>query len=273
MSERDYTIAAVDRAMRVLEALGDKPDQGITELARNLGLTKSLVFRLISTLEARGYVSRDTNKATFALGYRAATLGEQAERQKALMLAAQDEMDRLSEETAENVNLIVRDGARSLVIGCREGRHSMRLFAHVGRHGPLHAGGGSTLLLAYAPDDVQEQVLSHDLERFTDKTIVDSDELARLLERVRSRGWHVAQDDLDTGAFSVAAPIRVASNRVIAAISVAGALARFDEARRSQYLDAVLESAERISLKLGAVPTGKSLHAHAENGEQASLDA
>ncbi len=273
MSERDYTIAAVDRAMRVLEALGDRPDQGITELARNLGLTKSLVFRLISTLEARGYVSRDTVQATFALGYRAATLGEQAERQKALMLAAQDEMDRLSEETAENVNLVVRDGDRSLVIGCREGRHSMRLFAHVGRHGPLHAGGGSTLLLAYAPDDIRQRVLSGELEGFTDKTITDADELARLLKRVQKRGWHVAQDDLDTGAFSVAAPIRVASNRVIAAISVAGALARFDEARRSQYLDAVLDAAARISLKLGSAPTGQVLPGRTENDAEASLDA
>ena len=173
MSERDYTIAAVARAMRVLEALGDKPDQGITELAKELGLTKSLVFRIISTLEARGYVSRDSNKATFSLGYRAATLGERAERQKALMLAAQDEMDLLSEETSENVNLIVRDGVQSLVVGSREGRYSMRLFAQVGRHGPIHAGGGSTLLLAYAPDDIQERVLSSDLAAYTEKTITD----------------------------------------------------------------------------------------------------
>lgn len=254
MAERDYTIAAVDRAMRVLEALAEKPDQGITELAQRLDLTKSLVFRIIATLEARAYISRDPAAATFSLGYRAAILGKRAEQQKALLLAAQPEMDRLNETTAENVNLLVRDGTQTLVIGTREGRHSMRLFAQVGRHGPLHAGGGSKLLLAFAPAEIQRKVLAGELTRYTPHTLVDAAEIEALLHKIRARGWHIAQDDLDEGAFSVAAPIRSAGGDVVAAISVAGALARFDENRRNRYLDAVTLAAQAISAKLGASP-------------------
>lgn len=255
MADRDYTIAAVDRAMRVLEALAEKPDQGVTEIAQRLGLTKSLVFRILATLEARAYVSRDPEAATFSLGYRAAVLGERAERQRALLLAAQPEMDRLNETTAENVNLLVRDGLQALVIGTREGRHSMRLFAQVGRHGPLHAGGASTLLLAYAPEEVRRDVLAGPLHAYTARTQVDPAEIEALLARIRARGWHVAQDDLDEGAFSVAAPILSVGGDVVAAISVAGAVARFDETRRNRYLDAVIGAARSISARLGG-PSG-----------------
>lgn len=255
MSGRDYSIAAVDRAMRVMEALAERPRQGVTDLAERLGMTKSLVFRILHTLEARGYVAKDPRDTAYTLGFRMAVLGERAERQEGLLLAASDEMDTLSESTSENVNLVVREDDRALVAAVREGRFSMRLFAEVGRYGPLHAGGGSMVLLAFAPDAVRERVLGGQLAAYTSRTVTDAGELATRLDAIRAQGWHVAQDDLDEGAFSVAAPIHGASDEVVAAISVAGALARFDEARRARHLAAVRAAAARISQRLGASPT------------------
>ncbi len=71
-----YTIAAVDRALLVLEALADRPGQGLTQLSKSLGMTKSIVFRLLQTLEDRGFVFRDPDHAVFSLGYRIGVLGE-----------------------------------------------------------------------------------------------------------------------------------------------------------------------------------------------------
>ncbi|MGI9353681.1 MAG: helix-turn-helix domain-containing protein, partial [Rhizobiaceae bacterium] len=101
-----YTIAAIDRAMQVLESLAAKPDQGVTELARGLRMTKSLVFRIIRTLEARGYVVRDPDRAVFSLGYRMGALAVHASQQKGLVRAAQPVMDELVQQTSETVNLI-----------------------------------------------------------------------------------------------------------------------------------------------------------------------
>lgn len=263
--DRDYRIAAVDRALSVLEALADHPGQGVTELAERLGMTKSLVFRILHTLEARGYVARDPERASYGLGYRSWVLGERSSRQTALLQVALPEMDALRDATSENVNLVLREGDRSLVLATREGRHHMRLFAQAGRRGPLHAGGGSMLLLAYAPEALREAVITGPLTRFTPRTITDPDALRRVLDRIRAQGWHIAQDDLDEGAFSVAAPIRGHDGEVIAAISVAGALARFDEERRLSHLAAVRAAAARISARLGAAPA-----ADAEPRAQAS---
>lgn len=247
---RDYTIAAVDRALLVLEALADQPGQGVTALSRSLGMTKSIVFRLLQTLEDRGFVFRDPDQAVYSLGYRIGVLGERVGRDGSLLFAARPVMDALRDRTSENVNLVVREGLGSLVLATRSGRHSIRLFAQAGRNGPLHAGGGSLCLLAYSEASVVDAVLAGPLEAFTPYTITDHDKLRQVLLRIRTNGYNIALNDLDDGAFSVAAPIKDAAGHVIAAISVAGAMVRFDEERRGTYIQAALDAADEISSKL-----------------------
>lgn len=247
---KDYKIAAVDRALALLEALADTPDQGVTALAKSLGMTKTLVFRLLHTLEERGFVSRDTDRAVYSLGYRVGVLGERVGRDGSLLHAAKPVMDALRDKTSENVNLVVREGLKAYVLATRSGHHSIRLFAQAGRLGPLHAGGGSLLLLAYAEPAVIEAVLAQPLETFTPYTITDRAKLHQMLERIRANGYNIVLNDLDEGAFSVAAPIIGAEGSVIASISVAGAVVRFDEERRESHLKAALEAAQEISEKL-----------------------
>jgi IclR family KDG regulon transcriptional repressor len=252
MSEpRTYTIAAVDRALCVLEALAGHPKQGATELATSLGLTKTIVFRLLSTLEGRGFVVRDNEKAVYSLGYRIGVLGEQAGAQNTLIAAARPVMERLRDDTTETINLILREGLKSLVLTTLPGHHAMRIFANAGRYGPLHAGGGSMLLLAFAPENVQEAVLAAPLDRFTAATATDPDELRARFEMICGDRFHIAMNDLDEGAFSIAAPICNAAHDVIAALSVAGAVARYDEARRRRYLELVQNAVAEINGKLG----------------------
>lgn len=252
MSEpRDYTIAAVDRALSVLEALASQPRQGVTELASRLGLTKTIVFRLLSTLEARGFVTRDDDKAIYSLGYRMGVLGEQAGAHNTLLAAARPVMERLRDDTTETINLILREGQRSLVLATLPGHHAMRIYANVGRFGPLHAGGGSMLLLAFASEEVRESLLAGRLEAYTSSTVTDPEELRARLDMIRADGFNIAINDLDEGAFSIAAPVRGASHKVVAALSVAGAMARYDETRRRRYLQLVEGAVAEINSKLG----------------------
>lgn len=247
---KNYTIAAVDRALMVLEALAESPSQGVTQLAKSLGMTKSIVFRLLQTLEDRGFVSRDADRLTYSLGYRIGVLGERVGKEGGLLVAARPVMDALRDRTSENVNLVVREGLQSLVLATRAGHHSIRLFAQAGRNGPLHAGGGSLCVLAHSGPEVIEAVLASRLESFTPYTITEKARLLQTLERIRANGYNIALNDLDEGAFSVAAPIIGSDDQVIAAISVAGAMVRFDEERRERYIRAALDAAAVISSKL-----------------------
>ena len=95
-----------------------------------------------------------------------------------------------------------------------------------------------------------DAVLANPLEAFTPYTITDRDKLRQTLARIRSNGYNIALNDLDEGAFSVAAPIFGSDDTVIACISVAGAMVRFDEERRGLYVQAALDAAAEISSKL-----------------------
>ena len=247
---KSYRIDAVARALRVLEALGNDPGIGVTALADRLGLTKSIVFRLLQTLEEGGYVQRDEERAIYSLGYRVALLGERVGRKGALLQVARPIMDALRDETGENINLVVREGTASVAIAIREGLHSIRLFAQIGRRGPLHAGGASMLLLAYAEPSIRDSVLDGKLERFSPYTITDPERLREALLLIRANRYNVAINDLDDGAFSVAAPIRNNAGEIIAGISVAGASVRLDEVRRAKYIEKVVAAADEISERL-----------------------
>ncbi|MEP3279850.1 MAG: IclR family transcriptional regulator [Stappiaceae bacterium] len=248
--KKDYTIDAVARALALLEALGEHPGQGVSELARTLGLTKSIVFRLLYTLEERGFVSRDEDRTIYSLGYRVGVLGERVGRDGTLMHVAPPMMDTLRDQTGENVNLVVRQGYDSVALATREGYNSIRLYAKPGRKGPLHAGGGSLLMFAFADEELIEEVLSQPLQSYTPYTITDPEKVRQVLGRIRRQGYNVSLNDLDDGAFSIAAPIRDAGGRVIAGLSIAGAMVRFDEERRENYLAAVIKAADAISSKL-----------------------
>jgi DNA-binding IclR family transcriptional regulator len=255
---KDYKIAAVDRALALLEALADRPDQGVTSLAKSLGMTKSLVFRLLHTLEERGFVSRDPEHAEYALGYRIGVLGERLGKDGALLYAARPVMDVLRDKTSENVNLVVREGLKTYVLATRAGRHSIRLFAQARRHPPRPPGGRARGRHAKTHPAGIHTAPSQPLEAFTPYTITDRTKLRQMLERIRANGYNIVLNDLDEGAFSVAAPITGADGTIIASISVAGAVARFDEERRESHLKAALEAAAEISERLSIHGPGES---------------
>jgi IclR family KDG regulon transcriptional repressor len=247
----DYTIAAVDRALKLLEIVAENQNIGLSELARLTGTTKTLAFRMATTLEARGYLLKDPEERSYSLGYKPLYLGEQMQQQSPLVRVANPVLDDLSARTRENVSLIVRNGLGTICVAIRQSPQPVRLYAELGRQGPLHVGGGPKLLLAFAPDDVQEKVLAGTLDAFTPSTIIDPKRLKALLRRIRAQGYNVSHGDLDPGAFSVAAPIRDHGARVIASVSVAGPQSRLTRDLEQLYIRILVEAAGEISAKLG----------------------
>ncbi len=245
-----YTVSAVDRALALLEVLAEHPNIGVTELADRTGNTKSLVFRLLYTLERRGYVQKDPATRTYCLGYRPLYLADHASHQSRLIMAAQPYLDALAEQTHENIFLLARDETHSVCVAMRESPQPLSLSAQVGRRSPLHAGGGPKILLAYAPDGVRRTVLEHDLPGFTPTSITDPKTLARALAEIRANGFTKSIGEVDRDAFSLAAPVRDHTG-VVAALSVAGPVSRLTDALADQYVGYVRDAAAGLSADLG----------------------
>ena len=246
----EYAITALESALQVLNAVGEHPGLRARQLADLTGLTKSKVFRILRTLGAYGYVTLEADH-TSALGPGAYLLGKRAEQQWSLARAAGPVLDELAVLTRENVHLVVREGLHSLVVDVRISPQPIRMYAQVGRAGPLHAGGTPKVLLAYAPESVLEQVLTAPLDQYTGATVRDAQNLRAILARIRADGYHLAISDLDEDTFSVAAPVRDHTGQVIAALSVAGPLMRLDDDKRAAFVRLVVRHADQLSRTLG----------------------
>jgi IclR family KDG regulon transcriptional repressor len=245
-----YGITVLESALQVLEAVGEHPGLKARQLAELTGLTKSKVFRIIRTLESLGYVTLDADHAS-VLGRGAYLLGKRAEQQWSLSRAATPVLDELAALTLENVHLVVREGLHSLVLDVRISPQPIRMFAQVGRIGPLHAGGTPKVLLAYAPEEVIQKVLHSSLDQFTGTTVNNAEELEDILRRIRADGYHLALSDLEEDTFSIAAPVFDHQGHVIAALSVAGPLMRLDTRKRRDFIDLVMGAARQLSRALG----------------------
>lgn len=246
-----YVVASVDRAVMLLLTLAEMPDSGVTDLAERTGGTKSLTFRLLHTLERRGLVRKDADRRTYSLGYRALFLGDQASRQSRLITTADPVLAELSAATRENALLLVRENLNSMCISMKASPEPLRIFAALGRLGPLHAGGGPKVLLAFAPEDIREQVISGRLETFTDHSISNAEALGETLERIRRDGYAISVGELDSNIFSIAAPVRDQSGGIAAALSINGPTERLNDNSQAAMRDAVLEGALRLSMMLG----------------------
>lgn len=247
----EYVIEAVDRALQMLEVLGEQPSLGVTEIARRMQVSKTLAFRLLHTLERWDYVTRDAEHRTASLGYRLLHLAKRATDHSTILRSTRAEMDDLAARVDEDINLYVRIGPYSVCVANRRSRHTLHQAAEPGRRGLLHAGGSSSVLLAFAPPDIQEAVLAGELKRFTPQTLVDPRRLRLRIRKIQEDGVHVARGDVNAVGFSVAAPIFGPGGLAVASLSIAGMLSRLTPELEAQYCALVTEAAIRMSAELG----------------------
>ncbi|MGH7155615.1 MAG: IclR family transcriptional regulator [Acetobacteraceae bacterium] len=275
----DYSIAAVERALDLLEALARVGPAPLANLAEAAGCTRTAAFRLMRTLQGRGFAIQDEARGVWRLGARWGVLARAAHDQGALAAAAASFLAELGQALNENVYLRTRDGLEAEIVALFQAEPDLRVYGALGTRGPLHAGP-SRVLLAYAPEAVQTQVLSQRLPRFTPATRTDSVWIAADLQRIRVRGYLVTADEVDPGAVSVTAPVRDASGQVVAALYVTAPSMRMRPPRPRSLLPQVLEAAAKLSRALGAsvpdaaeTPKSRTVETSARTGGGAPFPA
>lgn len=268
----DYSIAAVERALDLLEALARVGPAPLASLAEAASCSRTAAFRLLRTLQGRGFAIQDESRGIWRLGARWGVLGRAAVEQGALAATAMPVLTELGKLTGENVYLRVRDGMQNETIAIFQSDPALRVYAEVGKRGPLHAGS-ARMLLAHAPEAVQTQVLAQRLPRFTPATRTDSAWIAADLQRIRTRGYLITSDEVVPGAVSVTAPVRDASGQVIAALSVGAPSMRMRPPRPRTLLPQVVEAAVRLSQALGDRTAAPRLPPSGPNGSSSSAAA
>lgn len=245
-------LSSVRNAARLLKEFSVRePELGVTELAGRLGVGKSTVHRLLSTLVAEDLVEQDPTTGRYRLGIAVHDLGGAVSAGSNLHASALLPMSELRNRTGETVQIGVLDGRDVVYVDRLDSPNTLRLFVDVGRRADAHATGTGKCLLAFLPPDQLDHLLDGwDLPRRTPHTITSHADLRRNLLKVRRLGYAVNLNESEQGVLSVAAPIRDPSGRVVAAISVAGPSQRMEPALGT-IARAVCEAGAATSRRMG----------------------
>lgn len=250
-SPRTETVTAIERAADVLALFANSgPTLGVTEIAQTLGLSKTVVYRVLSSFRAKGFVDFDEQTRRYSMGPMVLTLGLTYLDRIDVRDLAREAMKRLSDQTNETATLSVRSGWTRVYIEQVTPTRDIKMVVPLGRPFPLHAGGSSKALLAFLTREEQETYLEMPLLRLTPLTVIDPDQLRKELAAVRQRGYAVTMGERQSGAGAVAAPVFGLDNRPVATMSICGPIERFrDEVDGSAEL--LLEATTSISRRMG----------------------
>lgn len=234
----------LSRGLAVLQALGDVGDGAtIAELATSTDLDRAVLYRLLETLTAAGFVVRDVETRRFHLGVALVELGARASRGLEVRRLALPGMRALMEQCREAVCLAVRDRGDVVVVDRLEPPGLfVRVGYHVGFRHPLQVGAHGRALLAFL--DAGERTA----------LVARQPRLAGEIDACRARGFALSTDELERGASGVAAPVLNRAGRAIASVGVVAPSPRLPEpvtlGPRMRAL------AAEISARLGHTSTG-----------------
>ncbi|MGB3828316.1 MAG: IclR family transcriptional regulator [Ornithinimicrobium sp.] len=248
-------VQSVDRALSVLTVLARVGESGVTEIARELGVHKSTVFRLVATLEAHDLVEQHLDRGKYRLGVGVLRLAGATNARLDVVQEARPIARDLAASTGETVNLAILSETSALYVDQVAGPSGIQPHNWVGQRIPLHATSNGKVLLS----ELDATELSTHVPRlpgYTDRTITSRAQLRGQLVEVRQQGFAVAIDELEVGLTAVAAPVRDAYGDLIASLSVSGPSFRLGNERIAALVPVVVSAARDISDRMGAATPG-----------------
>jgi len=248
----DGMVQSIHRGLAILEEIAFSGNQyGVTELARKLGLNKTTVYRLLSTMEAKGYIEQNPETGRYGLGLRVLELGSAALNKMTLRSVALPFLEELMSRTNEAVNLVVLNNGEALYIEKVESQSTIRMHFQVGKRSPAHCTAVGKVLMASNPKDMERILNDKPLIRFTPNTITSQELLRDHLRQVAEQGYAIDDEEQEPGVRCIAAPVRDHTGRVVAAISVSGPVMRISRQRFDDLIPEIMATAEKISARLG----------------------
>jgi DNA-binding IclR family transcriptional regulator len=250
----EYLIQAVSHALDLLEQFrGEVDELGVTELSKRLKLHKNNVFRLLATLESRGYIEQNRVTENYRLGLKTLELGQTFIRQMGLLRQSKPVLDALVSECNETSYVAVLKDYNIIYLDAVETDMTVRVVPRVGSRLPAYCTAAGKIQLAHMNDEELENYFQQrELKPYTDNTITNREVLKKQLKQVVENGYAIDDEELDIGVKCVSAPIRDYTRRIIGAVSISGPSMRFSSERmEKELIPLALRASEEISAKLG----------------------
>lgn len=240
-------VQTLARGLRILELLAEFEDGlSSTELANLIEVDKASMSRLMNTLVKYRFAERDEQTRLYYLGTHIQELGRRAGQHAALRDLAQVHLQELADLTHENAHIGVYSPPHALTIADIPSTEPLRVVSEVGRRVPLHCSAIGKCLLAFV-----EISMPNNFPRYTERTIVDTQELESQLEDIRYQEYALDDQELTLGVRGIAVPIRNREGRAIATMGLSGPSVRLTHEAIPELITLLRNSAQKVSSELG----------------------
>lgn len=249
-------VPAVTRAFDILELFLEADGDGTLsapDVTRRLGLPRTTVHELLTTLTARSYlVAADGAPGRYRLGVRTYQLGSRYAEQLDLAAEGQRVARRVAETCDETVHVAVLDDADVIYVAKVDSTHAVRMVSAVGRRLPAHCTAVGKMLLASLPrEECDARIGGRELTAMTAHSITDPAALRAELASIRDCGRAGEHRESNPDVSCVAAPVRDGTGRVVAALSISVPVIRWSDDREDELALLAADGAADLSARLG----------------------
>ncbi|SER69756.1 IclR family transcriptional regulator [Psychrobacillus sp. OK032] len=248
----DNTMQTISRAISILKSFSrDDRELSLADFHHRLGLSKSSLQRILSTLVSQGFLEKDNEKKTYKLGIELYYLGNLVEEHSHLLRIVKPYLILVRDKTNENVYLNIIENDLRKCIALEEAKHDLMTISYVGQTSPLYAGASAKLLLAYlTADEIQLYLENMEKEKITNVTKTERDELVEEIRFINQNGYAISYGERVPGVCSVSVPLYNRWNKVIASLSISAPLSRVDDDIVSNFIQILRETSKSINEEL-----------------------
>jgi len=249
-----YLIKSLVNGLDLLEEFsGDVRELGVTELSRRLNLHKNNVFRLLATLEHKGYIEQNKETENYRLGLKSLELGQTYLRQIGLIRQTRPVLEDLVGKVHENAQLgIIRENS-VVFLDVVEADRTVRVASRVGWRIPIYCSAIGKAQIAFKSESEIENAINwNEIRKFTENTITDKKKFLSHMREVKKQGFAIDNEEYEVGVRCVGVPIFDYTRNVVAGMSIAGPTFRLtDELLKQQIVPQILEAGKEMSRRLG----------------------
>lgn len=236
------------RMFSLLELIASKDNfVSLQMLARETGLPKPTLHRMLTNFVAEGLLVRQTDKRLYGTGPRLRAFAETLLMNATQSGARHAVLRALVQELGETCNITTLSGGEVLYLDRVETSEPLRFHLGPGSRVPIHASASGKLLVGQLPETTRRKLLSHaPLEQFTDATITDFNALEMEVALSRERGYAVDAEEFVPGLVCFAVLVPGSRGRSSQCVAVQGPSLRLSAADADRVLPALLRAAEAL---------------------------
>lgn len=242
-TDKKSTVRAVERSLDILICFIDEKELSLTDISNRITLHKSTAYRLLNTLQKKGFLIRNPENDKYRLGFRILELSSNLigiDDPSTLFLP---KMQRLRDTLDETVSLYVRDGLERIRIQAVESNQAIRRVAPIGARLPLSVGASSKVLVSFENPSTRENILDQ-LEHYYK---IDRNNFIDIIKEVHIKGYATSYEEREIGVAAIASPIFNRNDEIIAALSVSGPLNRLTPKKLDDIAPILKETTIQLS--------------------------